>query len=137
MANAHRTVGQSVALLDTFRLYERSSQFIWNTVRHIDDRIISNSTRVINCEQLIRLKKDVLLFIRKYSINLIIIFDQKNFKSEDQIFFILRLYLNGNNLKLRISFYPINLYLKNNTFSFFFRMDIREVLHTWERIQLF
>lgn len=41
MANAHRTVGQSVALLDTFRLYERSSQFIWNTVRHIDDRIIS------------------------------------------------------------------------------------------------
>lgn len=91
MANAHRTVGQSVALLDTFRLYERSSQFIWNTVRHIDDRIISNSTRVINWEQLIRLKKDVLLFIRKYSINLIIIFDQKNFKSEDQIFFILRL----------------------------------------------
>lgn len=137
MANAHRTVGQSVALLDTFRLYERSSQFIWNTVRHIDDRIISNSTRVINWEQLIRLKKNVLLFIRKYSINLIIIFDQKNFKSEDQIFFILRLYLNGNNLKLRISFYPINLYLKNNTFSFFFRMDIREVLHTWERIQLF
>lgn len=92
MANAHRTVGQSVALLDTFRLYERSSQFIWNTVRHIDDRIISNSTRVINWEQLIRLKKKrIIIYSKIFDQSYIIIFDQKNFKSEDQIFFILRL----------------------------------------------
>lgn len=61
MANTHRTIGQSMALLDTFRLYERSSQFIWNTIRRIDDRIIY-STRVINCAQLIQLKTYYYLF---------------------------------------------------------------------------
>lgn len=69
MANTHRIIGQSMALLDTFRLYERSSRSIWNTIRHIDDRIISMLLDWCNKLRAINSFKNVILFILK-------IFDQ-------------------------------------------------------------